>query len=352
MFHLILTACLAAAPKDCATILLPQGDAASQQGCEAQAQRIAQAWLAARPELTGGPATCQANADLPASNLQQVAPGVHVHVGQVMQMEQSPDGRIANLGVVVGRDGVAVIDAGVSRAEGQALYVALRRLTDKPVTDLVLTHVHPDHSLGASVLAEAGARVWGHATLPQALNSRGPIYLENLSRLYPPQDWVGTQIVPPDQTVTDTARIDLGDRSLLLTAWPAAHTDGDLTVLEEATGTFFAGDLLFRDLAPVLDGSLRGWLNWMDESAPTGANIIVPGHGQPATSWAEAAGPQRRFLKALADETRRQIDDNIPMSEAVPRIGKAMADQAEFWEAFEETVARDATAAYKELEWD
>nr|WP_111299050.1 quinoprotein relay system zinc metallohydrolase 2 [Paracoccus saliphilus] len=352
MFHLILTVCLAAASGNCAPVLLPEGDAATQQDCEAQAQRIAQDWLTARPDLVGGPTTCRANADLPASDLQEVAPSVHVHVGQIMQMEQSQDGRIANLGVVVGRDSVAVIDAGVSRAEGQALYVALRRLTDKPVSDLVLTHAHPDHIFGASVLAEAGARIWGHRTLPQALTNRGPIYLENLARLYEPTQWVATQTVLPDQTVATTARIDLGGRSLLLTAWPAAHTDGDLTVLDEETGTFFTGDLLFRGLAPVLDGSLRGWLKWMNESAPMGARIIVPGHGQPAASWAEAAGPQYRFLKALADETGRQIDNNIPMSEAVPRIVRAMANEAEFWEAFEETVARDATAAYKELEWE
>lgn len=182
--------------------------------------------------------------------------------------------------------------------------------------------------------------------------SRGPVYLENLARLYEPQEWVGTQIVPPDRTVATTDRIDLGGRTLLLAAWPTAHTDGDLTVLDETTGTFFAGDLLFRHLAPVLDGSLRGWLKWMDESAPTDARLIVPGHGEPASSWSQAAAPQYRFLKALAEETTRHIQDNVPMSEAVPRIGKAMSGLRDSWEAFDETVARGATAAYKELEWE
>ncbi|MGR3248675.1 MAG: quinoprotein relay system zinc metallohydrolase 2 [Paracoccus sp. (in: a-proteobacteria)] len=352
MFHLILAVCLTSAPDDCGGVLLPQGDAATQQACLEKAGRIAGDWLGAHPDLTGGTPACRENADLPASELQAVAPGVFVSLGESLQMEDSADGRIANLGVVIGRDSVAVIDAGVSRAEGQALYTAIRRITDKPISHLIITHMHPDHSFGAAVFAEAGARILGHNALPQALEGRGGAYLANLADLYPSAEWVGTRVVLPDGIVDGQMQIDLGDRVLDLRAWPTAHTDNDLTVFDRQTATFFAGDLLFRELTPVVDGSLRGWLEWLDSDPAAGARLIVPGHGAVAGSWAEASGSQRMFLDALTAETRKAIDTGQPMSLAVPAIVKALEPLKKDWTSFEATVARDATVAFQELEWE
>lgn len=352
MFHLILSICLAGAPGSCGTALLPEGDAPTRRACEARADAVAGAWLATRPGLTGGPPACRANADLPALELAEVAPGVHVRFGTSLPMEDTPDGRIANLGVIVGDQGVAVIDAGVSRAEAQALYVAIRRLTDRPVAHLVLTHMHPDHALGAPVMAEAGAIVWAHAALPTALQARGEAYLALIARLYPPQDWVGTQVAMPDRLVADRARIDLGGRSLFLRAEAPAHSEADLTVMDDATGTLFSGDLLFRDLTPVVEGSLRGWLDWLAGDPARDARLIVPGHGPAARSWAAASDPQRRLLLALAVQTRAAIAQGLALSQAVPAIAAALQPQRESWAGFAETMARDATVAYKELEWE
>ncbi|WP_299841885.1 quinoprotein relay system zinc metallohydrolase 2 [uncultured Paracoccus sp.] len=351
MFHLILTACIAANSGQCLDLLLPNGDAATQQDCIAAAQRISGEWIAAQPGLTATKATCRETTEVETVDLEEVAPGIWVRRGIIAQIEAENRGRIANLSVVIGSDSVAVIDAGASRAEGQALYAAIRRLTMKPISHLVLTHMHPDHVLGASVFAEAGATVMASAKLPPALEARSATYLENFDRILGAREMIGTGITLPVALVEESDRIDLGDRVLELRAVPTAHTDNDLMVRDETTGTLFTGDLVFRGLTPVVDGSINGWLNWLAEP-PAPAGVIVPGHGEIAQNWQEAVAKQTDLLVQLRDSVRKSIASGQPMSVAVPEIVNQLQGLADGWTDFPETIARDATAAYKELEWE
>jgi hypothetical protein len=69
--------------------------------------------------------------------------------------------------------------------------------------------------------------------------------------------------------VDGTVKLDLGSLILTLRSWPTAHSDNDLSALDEQTKTLFAGDLVFLPHIPVLDGSIRGWLGVIDESRKT-----------------------------------------------------------------------------------
>ncbi|MCF3974266.1 quinoprotein relay system zinc metallohydrolase 2 [Paracoccus salsus] len=352
MFHLILTACLATSSGVCAPMLLPEGEARDQAGCAAGADRIAADWLASHPDLTGEGHACLPNDRLEALELHPLAPGVFVSSGSPVQLEDSADGHIANLGVVIGADSVAVIDAGVSRRQGQQLYAAIRARTGKPISHVILTHMHPDHVLGASVFREAGAQVVGHHALPLALEMRAGGYLDGIARLFPPEQVIGTEVTLPDRVVNGREQIDLGDRVLTLQAVDPAHTDNDLWVRDEISGTLFSGDLIFRKLTPVLDGSLLGWLQWLEAPPGAPAQRVVPGHGPVASGWQEAVMLQTQFLKALAEAARGQISAGAPLSEAVPNMVESLKEMQGNWTSFPATVARNATAAYKELEWE
>ena len=74
---------------------------------------------------------------------------------------QGVEGR-PNAGFVVTADGVVVIDALASPRQGEQLLRTIRRVTDRPIRWLVLTHHHPDHHFGAVVLRQAGAKVIAH----------------------------------------------------------------------------------------------------------------------------------------------------------------------------------------------
>jgi quinoprotein relay system zinc metallohydrolase 2 len=281
--------------------------------------------------------------------VREVAPGLFVHAGAVRLMSAENLGGIANVGFVVGEAAVAVVDTGGSVAEGRRLLAAVRAATDKPIRYVVNTHMHPDHVFGNAAFADVGATFVGAERLPAALSARGQSYLQNNRALLGGELADEIRIVAPSLLVGDAMTLDLGGRTLELRAWAVAHTDNDLTVYDVATKTLFAGDLVFLDHIPALDGSIKGWLAVMDELAAIPAERVVPGHGPQSAPWPEALEPQRRYLQTVASEVRVLIERGATISEAPEKVAQ---NERHRWLLFEEFHARNVTSAFAELEWE
>jgi quinoprotein relay system zinc metallohydrolase 2 len=278
----------------------------------------------------------------------EIAPGLFVHQGAHELAGPGNLGTIANVGFVVGSQAVAVIDTGGSARGGDRLRAAVRELSDLPIRYVIATHVHPDHLLGHAAFAADRPTFVGHAGLPPALAARGAYYLDRLADELGPVA-AGTAAITPTLLVEDELELDLGGRRLELRAWPTAHTDHDLSVLDRTSGTLWLGDLLFMERVPVIDGSLLGWLAVLATLRAQAPARVVPGHGPASAAWPEAAGPLERYLTLLRDEVRALIATGGTLEQAVASVGRAEAGR---WRLFDFYHPRNVTAAFTELEWE
>ena len=223
---------------------------------------------------------------------------------------------------------------------------AIRSETALPIGTVILTHSHPDHVLGARPLLEDGGSVIGHAALAAALSARGPQYVKDLQSKGL-DDLSDADIVLPDTGVELVRTISLGDRELILSAHPTAHSGTDLTVLDMATGTLIMGDLLFSGRTPSVDGSVAGWKRLLQEMRQLPAERAVPGHGPVALPWPEGTKPLLRYLETLINDTQAELDQGTPMSEAVKRIA---AGERGRWLFFETSNTQNAMATFQEMQ--
>jgi quinoprotein relay system zinc metallohydrolase 2 len=279
----------------------------------------------------------------------EIAPGVFVHQGVHAEVTADNLGAIANIGFIVGENCVAVIDSGGSFAEGSALRAAVRTRTAIPVCYVINTHGHPDHVYGNAAFVPDHPRFIGHQNLAGFLGARHLYYYKYLISTFGYDQAVKSAVVLPDVGVASDRTIDLGRRKLVLRAWAPSHTNNDLTVLDQNTGTLWLGDLLFTERIPVLDGKLSGWLATMGNLSAIAARRVVPGHGAVSSNWPAAMAPQARYLKTLQIEIRAAVRAGQSIQQAVAESGASERTQ---WQLFDAYHSRNATAAFAEIEWE
>lgn len=281
-------------------------------------------------------------ADFP---VEEIAPGVFVHRGAHVSIEDEGRGDSANIGFIVGERCVAVIDTGGSRATGTALLAAIRARTPLPVCYVIDTHAHFDHVLGNAAFVADGTEFVGHAALGAALDASRDYFAERFA-----QELAGpaSDVVLPTLLVDGERELDLGNRPLRLTAVAEAHTSADLTVFDAQTGTLWSGDLMFMERLPVLDGSLRGWLAWIDQTRGARVERVVPGHGPVAAPWPAALEAERVYLSGLLEAARAAVREGRFLED----LAAEARDHPPAGWLLTEPHARNASRAYREVEWE
>ncbi len=291
---------------------------------------------------------CRVSLAIPGLSVSEVAPGVFVHISEHHWPDRANHGEIANIGFIVGEQCVAVIDSGGSPQQGIALRIAIKQATTKPVCYVINTHVHPDHIYGNSAFKATGVKFVGHHKLARAMATRAPHYLSKADELLDirvNED----NIISPNLQVIDNLTLNLGNRELVLTAHPTAHTDNDLSVYDKTTDTFWLADLVFLEHIPVIDGSIKGWISEMERLEKNHYKLVIPGHGRLIKDWPTSLQPQKHYLLQLASEIKSMIKQGKTLEYAVENVGLAAKTN---WQLFDEFHRKNVTMAFAELEWD
>jgi len=281
-------------------------------------------------------------------DVSEIAPGNFVHYGSFDERSPANLGDNANIGFIVGEKCVLAVDTGGSVPVGRALREAIRRVTSLPVCYVVLTHVHPDHFFGAAAFLDDHPQFIAHENYPAQLAARSRSYLNSLHRDLGAAA-AGSEVVRPTSLVAKRLELDLGGRTVVVQAWPPAHTDDDLTVFDTPTRTIWTGDLLFIDHTPVIDGTITGFLAVMDDLRNIAADHYVAGHGRSTLPWPKPLDAQARYFTLILNETRAAIRKRKTIQQATDEVGLSEADK---WAAFDMFHRRNVTAAYAELEWE
>jgi quinoprotein relay system zinc metallohydrolase 2 len=292
----------------------------------------------------------QALAQSDEFKIEEISSGNYVHYGSHAERSPQNMGDNANIGFIVGEACVLVFDSGGSIAVGRALRAAIRRVTNRPICYVVISHVHPDHFFGTAAFLDDQPEIIGHQNLPRQLAARSRHYEMTLARDLGDVSQ-GSKVVMPTKTLPagTSMTLDLGGREVEIRAWAPAHTDDDLSVFDLSTSTLWLGDLLFVDHTPVLDSNITGFLSVMQELRKLEVRHYVPGHGPSDAQWPAVMDPQQRYFELILTETRQAIRDNVRLMDAVNQVGYS---QAQSWVNFETYHRRNVTTAYTELEWE
>lgn len=196
------------------------------------------------------------------------------------------EGSGGNIAVLTGAEGKLLVDAGISVSRSQ-ITKALAALGTDPVTQLINTHWHFDHTDGNEWLHAVGARILAHENTRKHLSTTQRVDDWNFD--FPPAQ---AGAIPAEVFATDRT-VKHNGSTLALKYYGAAHTDSDISVTFTEADILHTGDTFWNGIYPFIDystgGSIDGTIRAADANlvAATDRTIVIPGHGRPVSNRAE-----------------------------------------------------------------
>ena len=280
------------------------------------------------------------NKTTPQPTLKKLASGVYAWIGL------NGD---SNSGAVTTCDGLIAIDAQQSAMQGRAFRNAVETAAGAPVTQLINTHFHLDHTAGnvafedVAIIAQKKTPLLMNEYIGTSGKSRWRIpdvnqrlrlfFGSNFETLVPTNDplhdWfvmrvqrpelTSLELVAPDHMIEESQAFHRADGVMHIRYVGPAHCDGEVLIHLPDQKIAFLGDLLFVGRFPWLgDCDLHAWIDCLTGIYKMDLNQIVPGHGDVCSL--EEVENFRALLMALRDAVRSRISDGDSEASAMQSV--------------------------------
>jgi len=273
----------------------------------------------------------------------EVASGVFMMRGVPGEVDTTTLGRNGNAGFIVGATGVLAIDTGTSYRHGVLLLAEIRRVTDKPVRQVLITHVRQEFLFGASAYRERGIPIAMHRKSAQLMASRCETCLKTLRRVLGDEEMQGTAMFKPDLEFETAGDADLIGRPVRVLYFDHSSGPGDIAVLDEQTHTLFAGGLLdWKRIPDIQDSDLVQWHRALEHLRQMSIETVVPGNGPPAGARV-VIDANDTYLNQLDARVLELLRKGAPLSEVADA---AALPQFRDWDQYETVHRRNASVLF------
>lgn len=258
-----------------------------------------------------------------------------------------------NSGIIVGDDCCMVIDAQATPKMASDVIARVRRVTDKPIKYVVLTHYHAVRVLGASAYAAQGI-IASDLTLA-LIEERGQQDWESEYGRFP-RLFRDAESIPgltwPNLVFENEMSVFLGSREVKLYHLGAGHTAGDIVAWVPDSEVMFSGDLVeYHSACYCGDAHLREWPATLDAIRNANPKALVPGRGDALTDRAtvrEAIAMTRDFVGTLYTQAELSVARGRSLKDTYAAVREVMDPKFGSFAIYEHCQPFNVARAYDE----
>ena len=258
-----------------------------------------------------------------------------------------------NTGVIIGDDGVLVVDAQATPVMAREVIRRIRRVTSKPIKYVVLSHYHAVRVLGASAY-RAREIIASEATLG-LIRERGKQDMASEIERFP-RLFRGKESIPgltwPTLTFRGEMTLRMGRLEVQIIHPGPGHTGGDTIVWVPSQRVLFAGDLVeYKAGIYTGDAHLEEWPNTLARLRALKPRALVPGRGPALVTAAQSANAIRftqDFVRGLYAVARRGVKERRSLDKVYAMARRRMDPRYGLYPIYEHCMPFDVSRAYDE----
>ena len=258
-----------------------------------------------------------------------------------------------NSGVIIGDDSVMVVDAQATPVMALEVIERVRKVTDKPIKYVLLSHYHAVRVLGASAYTDA--EILASDATRDLIVERGrqdkDSEIGRFPRLFRAVESIDG-LTWPTITFPQQMSVWLGQREVRIMHIGRGHTAGDVVAFVPDANVVFSGDLVeYHSACYCGDAHLADWPKTLDRLAQFKANALVPGRGAALATpdkVRDGIDGTRDFLSTLFESAKDSAAKGLSLKDAFAAAREAMDPKFSNYAIYEHCMPFNVSRAYDE----